>query len=273
MFYWIYDIHNAWLVGLFSIAFVGFSWAGMLLMRPRLLVFIRGQEGVNELVGSILSCYGVFYGLLLGLIAVAAYQHYSDTDSTVSHEAAQVTALYRDVSQYPEPERTELQSLLREYVRHVIENSWPGQQKGTADVEEGNKLGDLLAKLASFEPKTKGQELLHAESLRAFNQLSALRRLRVFSTTSGIPAIMWYVVIIGGLLNIMILWFFDMKIIAHMILGGLLSLFIGTVICLLAAIDKPYRGEVSVGSEPFREVYENLMGGKVNMPSEEQPYR
>ena len=259
MLYWIYDIPNFWLVTLFSVAFVGFSWAGTLLIRPYLLFFIKNHAGVNELVGSVLSCYGVFYGLLLGLIAVAAYQNFADTDSTVSNEAAQLGSLYRDISNYPQPERAELQGLLRDYTRIVIEESWPMQQQGIVNPEEGKRLGDFLARLAAFEPRTKGHEILHAEALRAFNQLSSLRRMRVFSVTSGIPPIMWYVVVIGAFLNIVMVWLLDMKVLAHLFLGGILALFIGTVICLIAAMDNPYRGEVSISSDAFQEVYQHLI--------------
>ena len=264
MYDWIYDIHNAWLVALFSIAFVGFSWAGTLLMRPRFLGFIGGKTGLNELVGSVLACYGVFYGLLLGLITVAAYQNYTRIDTMVSHEAAQLTALYRDVSNYPQPERGEFQDMLRDYARYVIEEAWPHQKQGIVDLGCGTRLGDFLARLAAFEPRTKGQELLHAETLHAFNNLSSLRRMRVFSVTSGIPSLMWYVVIIGAIVNIMIVWFFDMKVLAHLFLGGILALFLGTVVCLIAAMDNPYSGEMGIGSDAFQEVYQNLMGGALS---------
>lgn len=259
MFNWIYDVHNAWLVVLFSIAFIGFGWAGAVMMRPRLLGFVRDQDGVNRLVGSILSCYAVFYGLLLGLIAVATYQNYAETDDAVGREAAQLTALYRDVSNYPQPERKELQTLLRDYARYVIEEAWPDLKKGLVDVAGGPRLEEILARLAAFEPRTKGQEILHAETLHAFNTLSALRRQRVFSANASIPAIMWYVMIGGAILNLVIVWLFDLKVIAHLFLGGMLSLIIGSVICLIAAMDRPYRGDAGIGPDAFREVYANLM--------------
>ena len=259
MFYWIYDISTVSLTVLFSCFSVGFSWLGAILVRPYLRWFVRDEPQVNDLVGYILSCYGVFYGLLLGLIAVAAYQNYSETETTVNLEAAAVTALYRDVTCYPEPDRTELMALLREYTRYQIEDAWPLQRKGVVPEGGAVRLGAFLSKLTSFEPRSKGQELLHAEALRAFNELSKLRRLRIFSVTTGIPAVMWYVVIIGAFMTIMMVWLFDMKLKGHLFLGGLLSFFIATVICLIAVMDNPYRGEVSIGPDAFENVYNQLM--------------
>jgi hypothetical protein len=264
MFYWIYDLSTMTLMGLFCLIFVGFTWVGAVLLRPFFRLLIRGQQDINDLIGNILSCYGVFYGLLLGLIAVAAYQNFSDTDRTANQEAAALTALYRDISSYPQPERGELQHLLREYTRSVIEEDWPAQRRGIIVAETTERIRAFASRLASFEPRTKGQEILHAEALRALNELSELRRLRVFSVTSGIPAIMWYVVVIGALLNIVLVWLFDMRLITQLFLGGVLSSFIAMVIALIAAMDNPYRGEVSIGSDVFRSVYEGIMSAKTS---------
>jgi hypothetical protein len=262
MFYWIYDISTAQLAILFSVFFVGFTWTGTLICRPFLRLLVRRLPGGNDLIGYVLSCYCVFYGLLLGLIAVAAYQNFIETDRAVSEEAAAVTALYRDVTCYPDPDRTELQGLLREYIRYVIKEGWPLQRQGLVPTEDGKMLTGFLARLAEFEPKTRGQEIIHAETFSAFNDVTKLRRLRLFRVRTGIPAIMWYVVVIGAFLNIAFVWLFDMKLISHLFLGGMLSFFIGTVICLIAAMDNPFRGEVSIGPDAFMNVYETLMGGK-----------
>jgi hypothetical protein len=79
--------------------------------------------------------------------------------------------------------------------------------------------------------------------------------VRQHSVLTGIPPIMWYVVIIGAVINIGLLWLLDMDFISHMILGGLVSFFLGTVILLIVAMDNPFRGEVSVSPEPFEELY------------------
>jgi len=63
----------------------------------------------NEVVGYYLAAVCVFYGITLGLLAVATWQTYSDVATRVGEEAAAVGALYRDVSGLPEPNRKELQ--------------------------------------------------------------------------------------------------------------------------------------------------------------------
>jgi hypothetical protein len=42
----------------------------------------------------------------------------------------------------------------------------------------------------------------------------------------------------------------------HLLFGGARSLFLGIVIFMIAALDNPFRGEVSVGPDPIQLVYE-----------------
>jgi hypothetical protein len=77
LFYWIYDISTETLAVLMTVLFVGFSWCGTIVIRPILRIFVRSAAGTNDFVGYILSCSCAFCGLLLGLIAVAAYQNHS----------------------------------------------------------------------------------------------------------------------------------------------------------------------------------------------------
>jgi hypothetical protein len=54
-------------------------------------------------------------------------------------------------------------------------------------------------------------------------------------------------------------WMFEMKLITQLTLGGLLSLFLGTMIFVIAAQDNPFRGEVSVTPQAFEDLYALMM--------------
>jgi hypothetical protein len=258
--YRIYDLPNPVMAALFGAVFIGTSWAGSILIRPFLRPFVRTQLGAtNDLVGYVLSCYCVFYGLLLGLIAVAAYQNYAQVDMAVTQEAASLAALYRDASAYPDPHGENLRWILRDYCRYQIKYAWPLQRKGLIPSGGEIRLTAFLERLMAFEPQDKSEEALYAETLRQFNRLTELRRMRLYSVTTGIPAVMWYVVAVGALINIALVWLFDMRLITHLFLGGLLAFFLGTVVFLVAAMDNPFRGEVSISPDAFVSIYKSLM--------------
>jgi hypothetical protein len=259
MFFWIYDVPSTTLALMITGAFVGFSWIGAVFIRPILRAFLRKRADINDLIGYMLSCFGVFYGLLLGLLAVAAYQNFSNVETIVSKEASTLSALARDVSAYPEPDRTNLIWLLRDYTRYVVHYAWPSQHKGIIPQEGNTRMIAFHEQLIRFEPSSRGQEILHAEALRQFNNYLEARRMRLFSVTTSIPGVMWAVVLVGALMNIALIWMFDMKLTNHLFLGGILSAFMGLMIFLIASLDNPFRGELSISPAPFQDILTHLM--------------
>ena len=112
--------------------------------------------------------------------------------------------------------QTELQNLLKDHIRYLIEEAWPQQRRGIVPVEEVDRVAVLQARLAVFEPQTKAQELLHENTLRQFNTFYEHRRARIYSLTAGIPAILWYTVAVGAVINMILLWQFDIRPHAHL---------------------------------------------------------
>jgi hypothetical protein len=73
------------------------------------------------------------------------------------------------------------------------------------------------------------------------------------------PRVMWYTVALGALINMIFIWLLDLKLANHLLLGGLISFFTATMICLIAILDDPFRGEVGVSPEAFQLVYEQIV--------------
>jgi hypothetical protein len=259
MFYWIYDLPAFWVIILFEAVFVGVFWLGALFLRPFVRAWLHAEARLNDMLAAILQYFGVIFGLLLGLLAVATYQNRLDVAKSNADEASSLSALYRNLSAYPDPNRGELQNVLKDHTRYLIEDAWPQQRKGIIPVEEPDRVAVLQAKLAVFEPQSKAQELLHENTLRQFNSFYERRRARIYSLTSGIPTILWYTVAVGALVNMILLWLFDLRPHAHWILGGLVSFYLGTIISVTALMDHPYRGELGISPDAFQLIYHQVM--------------
>jgi Protein of unknown function (DUF4239) len=114
--------------------------------------------------------------------------------------------------------------------------------------------------LASFEPATEGQKTRYAETYRELDRIVELRRLRLKSVVAGLPMALWSVVLVGAFVNIAVTWFFDMRSqTMHFWMTIMFSGLLGLLIFLLAAMDNPFRGDISVSPEAFELVYKQLM--------------
>lgn len=242
-----------------SAIFVGITWFGIIFFKPFLRRWLRRQAGSNDLVNYASAGFSLFYGLLLGLLAVAAFNNVASVEASVDREAAGIAALYRLMAAYPEPERSQVQYLLRDYTQYVIHKDWPAHHQRKIWNGGALRLQVITQKLIGFEPANHSENLLQDQSIKVLDQIDTARQQRLTGVNTQINGVLWYVVIIGAFLNIILIWLLDMRFTLHMILGGLISFFLGVVIFLIAAMDRPLQGAVSVRPDAFQRTFDQAM--------------
>jgi hypothetical protein len=237
-----------------------YSIAGLRVVRSFILPRLRVSGEDSEFTGAMVQAVMVFYGLAVALIAVSVWETHAEVSDVVSLEASRIGGLYRDVSGYPEPIRSELRDELRGYADYVITEAWPMLHRGehpTRGVEWMNRFQESLC---GFEPATDGQRALHSEALRAYNQLIEARRLRLDAMLVKLPPTLWIVIVCGAMISLAATFFFkveDVRLHATQIL--LLAVFIGLVLMLILAFDRPFHGDLGLDPEPYQLVRDQLM--------------
>jgi Protein of unknown function (DUF4239) len=244
---------------LFCAFFIGITWVGILLVHPLMRRVLHRHEPSNELIIHIAGSFGLVYAVLLGLLTVATFQNTKDVQDDISREASDLSTIYRSTDGYPEPLRSDLQAELRDYTHYVIEKDWPAHRKGIVLMGGEHRLEVIRSTLMSYEPASKRQELLQDEILRYLDAMRVAREQRLTAVTASIPHVLWYVVFIGAFLMIAFLWMLYMELVPQIILGGITAFFLGIMIFLIYAMDRPLQGAVSVPPDAFRSVYNLVM--------------
>lgn len=259
--YWIYDLPNWLLCLLILIFFTGGSLAGQFLTHRFVRRFFsQALEDHNEAVGAIIGTYGVFYGITLGLIAVATWDNFNAADDLIVHEASALAALDRDVSALPEPSASELRGLLREHLDFVIDRAWPEHRKGHIPLDSDARIDAFQRRLVAFQPRTQRESVLFGEAIEEFNEMLQLRRDRLSSIDSGLPPVLWGIVLAGAVLNMILLYVLRIEPLrTHMLLIGLVATFIGLMIFFIIAMDHPFVGELSIEPNAFEALRKGQM--------------
>lgn len=257
---WLYEMSSL-RAALLLVAFVELiSLIGLLLTRRYLIPKFHFGEGINDAISGTVQAIGVFYGITVGLIAVAVWNTYTSASGLVSNEATSIAALYRDVNGYPSPIRDELRGKLRGYTVFVINDVWPAQKKG--DVPKGGVglMDEFQRTLYTFEPANQSQIALHTETLRAYNQLVQYRNLRIDAVNSGLSQTMWAVIWLGAAISIGVAYFYriqDVKL--HAVLVILMAGFLALVLFMITINDKPFYGYASIPSTPYQVILDNVI--------------
>lgn len=257
---WLYNL-PAFLFFLLVITFfAAFSIVGFLIFRKKVERWLGRPPAQNEVISYYIAATGVVYGITLGLIAVGVWENYISVNTKVEEEAATLGAVYRDVSNYPEPYRTKLTTGLKSYTRYIIDEAWPLQEKGVIPSGGVDIINGFQQNLYGYEPVTEGQKILHLSALESYNGYILLRRLRLQNITKNVSIMIWWVIFFGGLINLVLSWLFVVANKSlHILMNGLLGALIGALIFLIIVLDFPFRGWFKVSSEPFEVTYQQLM--------------
>jgi hypothetical protein len=257
-FYWIYDISNGLFIILCTVFFIFMAIAGLFILR-RFITKTVIPQAHNDVVSYFMAGMNAIYGITLGLLAVGAWEKFAEVQRDVQQEAAVLSALYQDVSMIPSPLGDTLKAELKEYCRFTVYDAWPQQRQGKRPKGGTARITKFQNSLVSFDPKTKGLEIVLDKSFDQVNQLVIARNLRLQGVEAGLPAAVWYIILFGGLLNLIINWFFVTdRFRVHILMNVLFSALLGSLIALVAAMDNPFRGDFSVSPAPFESVYEHM---------------
>jgi hypothetical protein len=258
--YWVYDLPT-WLFGALTVmVFVTLGLAGLYLLRGWVQHIDNGHHAYNHIVGFFLAGVTVLYAVTAGLLAIGAWATFDQAQGKIDHEASALGGLYRDTIAYSEPLRTTMQEDLRRYARQVIDVGWPMQRRGIIPNNASPILSDFQEHFMTFEPQSEGQKILAEETYRAFNDLTESRRARLNSINAEMPGPLWTLVIAGAGICIAVTWFLHTEsFIMHVWMTVLFSALLALLIFLIAVLDNPYRGKISVSPEPIERVYQQIM--------------
>ncbi len=231
------------------------------------LVPADSRQPHNDVAGFIYAALGVIYAVLLALVVIAVWEEYRAASETVEQEANAVAEIFWLAHQLPEPEGRELQELCRSYVEEVVNVGWPLMQQGrTPSLKSSQEtsrgwglIDDIRASVQEIEPHTKADEQLYAEGLDQVQRLADARRMRLVAAEEGIPAVLWAVLIFGGIAAVSFTYLFGLENTwAHRLMVLTLAAVIGLVLFTIGAIEYPFSGGARIGTEAFELVLERF---------------
>ena len=255
----LYDIPLRDLAIYFSTVAVIAALFGLIVVKPTLRIFFGTGPDFNHNVSFGGSGFNLFYGLLLGLLTVAAYQNNQRVAKAIQSEAALLGSLYSDLNSYPEPTRSEVKSLMRDYTLFTIYRDWPAHREGQF-LDGGSRRADAIRTVLSrFEPETEGHAILHSAVIRSFQAFSAARQERITGVMIEIPDVLWYAVLVGAAMNVTLLVMLRMRLHQHLLLAAISAFYLGVIMFVIVVLDDPLRGEAGLDPEPFELMWDRQM--------------
>jgi hypothetical protein len=198
----------------------------------------------------------MFYGILLGLLVVGAYENLNNVGDVVTREADAIAGLYWNFQSFPQPAQSQLEDALGGYTNEVVERSFAAQVRGLRPEGETQFIREIYRTLNGFMPGQKNEESLQAESMSQLNDLQSARHARLNNFDMGIPGVLWWIVGLGAAINLLLICLLDFPLKLHLAFGGLLAFFIGATIFVIASMDHPFAGSDHVAPKSIQRLIE-----------------
>jgi hypothetical protein len=207
----------------------------------------------HDITGNLLSVVGTLYAVLLGLIVVDSLVRFERAVDVVQKESNVLADLFLLAGRLPEDPRVQLRENCREYARAVVEDEWPLMAQGQASMVARKSAFELTRKLDGFEPRTEAEKAVYPMILEQIRELWDYRRERVGTAEFGIPAVEWFVLLLGGAITVLFAGLFRAERVSlQRFLTTLAAVVIGLNLYLVSLFGYPFAGELTVSSRPFQ---------------------
>jgi hypothetical protein len=213
----------------------------------------------NDVTDSVYSMIGALYAVLLAFVVVVVWGQFTIAEDRAQIEAGDVGDLFREAGAFPPETRNELQAHLINYARDVVDREWPAMAKGESIELESPAFKQLWAGYMKIQPETNAQIAFHNESINRLNDLGNKRQLRILSSQSELPAMLWVLLIGGSIISILYTYLLGTESRGvHLLVVIMLSALLGFALFLIFSLEHPYSGSLSVKPDGFRHVLQTL---------------
>jgi uncharacterized membrane protein YraQ (UPF0718 family) len=243
--------------------FVALSVGGLVLVQRLVPTEQRSQH--NEVAGFIYAVLGVTYAVLLGLMVVAVWQDWQSAQDTATEEANELSTVFWLAHAFPEPQARHIQELARSYARVVVRHEWPLMEQGKSSPKARELLDEMRASVETLHPNNDTQLVLFDNELQRLHDLGDARRARLLQASEGLPAILWAVLLVGGVIEVGFTYLFGLQsTTVHVLMVAALALIISLVLFTVAALDFPFKGDVRIAPDAFEQVLGRFESSKLS---------
>jgi hypothetical protein len=100
---------------------------------------------------------------------------------------------------------------------------------------------------------------VHAETIAAFQDFVVARQQRLTGVITKLPAVLWYAVLVGAAINILLFVMLRMRPFQQFFLGTISAFFLGVILFVIVALDDPLRGESALDPGPLQLLWDRTM--------------
>jgi uncharacterized protein DUF4239 len=216
----------------------------------------------NDVVGPNVSIIGTTYAVLIAFMLSGVWNNLQIARLNAEQEANNLVNIFRFAYQLPSESRSQVQSLARGYSELMISEEWPAMARQQQSATAHRLTQQLWHALTSVQPHNSGEQTVMDHALSELTSMTEHRRIRLLQSQQKLPALLWAVLIVGGIVTVGSTCLFGVENFKlHLVQVFEISFLLSLMLVAIASINRPYQGDVHVGPEAFRYALETMNEG------------
>jgi hypothetical protein len=222
--------------------------------------FVGRRLGVqyDELIDGVEKSVFAFIVFVLALTLADVRSNFAKAGDSVIQETFAVRQLAFDLELQPGVAARAERNALVSYLQAVVDDEWPGLGRSSPALSPlASQRLDELRKLIRADAAGSGRTPQIDRVWTAVGGLENSRQLRMQEATASAPPMFWGVMLLLMLVGMVMSGRERIDGTRALVLTGYFGA-LGLVVALILILDRPFRGETSVTSEPLQAVITQL---------------
>jgi len=216
----------------------------------------------NDVVGPNVGVIGTTYAVLIAFMLSGVWNNLQAARLNAEQEANSLVNIFRFAYQLPPESQSPVQDLARKYCESMITEEWPAMARQEQSANAHKLVQQLWRSLTSVNPRNASEQTVMDHSLSELTSMTEHRRIRLLQSRQRLPALLWAVLIVGGIITVGSTCLFGVENFKlHIVQVFELSFLLSLMLVAIASINRPYQGDVHVTPDAFHYALDTMNEG------------
>jgi Protein of unknown function (DUF4239) len=250
-------IHNLPVPSMTLVVF-GFTYLLAAVIFAAVTALASGEraKSFKAISPGMLPVLGIIFGLFVAFTAAQVWADNDRAGAAVSREASALRAVTLLAAGLPAEQEVRLVALIRSYVEQAATVEWPMMARQTASLRAAPAaLAEALQLVVAMTPQGAGQQTAQREIISALGSALDARRQRIIVSQAEVNPVKWWCLYLQAICELLVIALVhcDNRLTSAIALG-LFATGVAASVLLIAAHDRPFTGQISVGPGPLLQI-------------------
>jgi hypothetical protein len=228
--------------------------AALLTWFIRRKVHIDALRRHHEIGGAVFLQMGVVFAVLLAFVFNQVWSEYNAADEAIARECGDLRVAALLANNLPAEAAANIKTLIADYVTSVINNEWPAMAERRDSIVAESHLRQLALGVTRLSSANPDDALTRGELIVLLRSAQQHRETRLYEMTSGLPLMLWAMLIVFSVTLLGFLFFFGMEVVVtQMAFTAVFAGSLAMVLVILGMLNYPFEGAMALQPNEFQQ--------------------